>query len=154
MKVVLASGFDVEISIEAFRLYKKLSGLDLYAYMQTEDDDSDDYLLITDDMVFDFEPLYVICDKYLGDVASDETVHANRADGCFDDRTDPILISVIEELGGRALGYTGLSIAEIPDGIEWHIEMDIDTITEWVEEGAPREPRRSWYGEPVERVWA
>ena len=155
MKVVLVSGFEVEISIEAFRLYKKRSGLELFAYEAIEEngEHTGAYLHISDEMVIDYEPMYRICNKYLGETASQEDVDNNAAEGIFDDRTDPVLISVIEELGGRALSYSGLSIAEIPDGIEWHIELDMDTFTEWVEEGPPREPRRRWYGEPVERIW-
>lgn len=158
MKVVLTSGFDVEISLEAFRLYKKKSGLDLFAYFAYDSWDDDyvrttDFRRIDDDAVPDYEPMYVICDKDLGRVATQEDVYEHRVDGLFDDRTDPILISVLEELGGKALGYTGLSIAEIPDDIEWHIERDLDTHAEWVEEGPPRERRESWYGEPIKRIW-
>ena len=130
MKVVLTSGFDVEISLEAFRLYKKKSGLDLFAYDGWDDEDcvrTTNFRRIDDDVVPDYEPMYVICDKDLGKVATQEDVYKHRVDGLFDDRTDPTLISVLEELGGKALGYTGLSIAEIPDDIEWHIEVDLDT---------------------------
>jgi hypothetical protein len=39
-----------------------------------------------------------------------------------EDRTDPKLIQVIEELGKKANGSCAkLKIVEIPDGIEWHI---------------------------------
>jgi len=156
MKVVLTSGFDVEISLEAFRLYKKKSGLDLFAYDGWDDEDcvrTTNFRRIDDDVVPDYEPMYVICDKDLGKVATQEDVYKHRVDGLFDDRTDPTLISVLEELGGKALGYTGLSIAEIPDDIEWHIEVDLDTHTEWIEEGPPRERREIWCGEPIKRIW-
>lgn len=161
MKVVLTSGFDVEISLEAFRLYKKKSGLDLFAYesWDYESWDAGDCVRTTnlrridDDVVPGYEPAYIICDKDLGKVATQKDVYEHRADGLFDDRTDPILISVLEELGVKALGYTGLSIAEIPDDIEWHIERDLDTHTEWVEEGPPRERRERWYGNQLKGYW-
>ena len=39
-----------------------------------------------------------------------------------EDRTDPKLIQVIEELGKKADGSCAkLKVVEIPDGIEWHI---------------------------------
>lgn len=38
------------------------------------------------------------------------------------DRTDPILISIVEELGQNADGYCAeLSIIEIPDNVEYYI---------------------------------
>ena len=55
------------------------------------------------------------------------------------DRTDPILIQVVETLGAEADGcYAKLRIIEIPDGIEWEIS-DYDGM-ESVEE-----VHRSWY---------
>ena len=69
MKVVLTSGDSIKVSLEAFRLYKKRSGLDLYAY-DLDTGESHDYraLLarIDDDEVFGYEPDYVICNKDLG----------------------------------------------------------------------------------------
>lgn len=41
----------------------------------------------------------------------------------FDDRTDPDIISVVEELGDAANGsYAHLTVVEIPDGIEYEID--------------------------------
>ena len=49
------------------------------------------------------------------------------------DRTDPILISIIEELGSSADGtYSELMIVDIPDDVEWQID-EYDGI-EWVAE--------------------
>ncbi len=41
-------------------------------------------------------------------------------------RNDPILVSVVEDLGEEAFGlYSSLKVVEIPDGIEWEI-MEYD----------------------------
>ena len=50
-----------------------------------------------------------------------------------DQRTDPVLVSTIEALGGEASGSLArLEIVEIPDGVEWVIdEYDgVETIHE------------------------
>lgn len=39
-----------------------------------------------------------------------------------EDRSDPDLIAVIEELGERANGFAAdIAIVEIPEGVKWHI---------------------------------
>ena len=54
------------------------------------------------------------------------------------DRSDPILIQVIEELGEAAEGgFSELKIVDIPDGVEWEIE-EYDGM-EWV-----AEKHRTW----------
>ena len=55
-----------------------------------------------------------------------------------EDRTDPDLISVVEELGDEANGtYSKLKVVEIPSDVKWHIsEYDGD---EWV-----AEDHRTW----------
>jgi hypothetical protein len=56
----------------------------------------------------------------------------------LDDRTDPILIQVVEELGTVADGSCAqLRIVEIPDGVEW--ELDVYDGIESV-----HEVHRSW----------
>lgn len=54
------------------------------------------------------------------------------------ERTDPVLISLIEELGEDANGvYSSLKIVEVPDDVDWIIQ-DYDGI-EWV-----AEKHRTW----------
>lgn len=41
----------------------------------------------------------------------------------LDDRTDPVLISVIERLGQNANGFAAdLAVIEIPDDVQWQLE--------------------------------
>ena len=55
-----------------------------------------------------------------------------------DDRTNPHLISVIEEIGEEADGnYAQLEIIDIPDDVDWYID-DYDGIE------TVREKHRSW----------
>jgi hypothetical protein len=53
-------------------------------------------------------------------------------------RSDPVLVAIVEELGKEADGkYSALEVVEIPDGIEWKIE-EYDGM-EWVSEA-----HRTW----------
>lgn len=55
-----------------------------------------------------------------------------------DNRADPLLIQVVEELGTRANGSCAeLAIVEIPDGIEWE-------INEYDGSESVHEKHRSW----------
>lgn len=55
------------------------------------------------------------------------------------DRTDPILIQVVEALGAEADGrYAKLRIIEIPDDIEWE-------ITEYDGSESVEEVHRKWF---------
>lgn len=57
----------------------------------------------------------------------------------YDNRTDPLLISVIKELGSEANGdYAEIHIVDVPDDVKWHIsEYDgMETV---------EEDHRSWY---------
>jgi len=52
--------------------------------------------------------------------------HSNFSD--YENRTNPLLIQVIEELGEKANGRFGqIEIVEIPDDIEWEID-DYDGV--------------------------
>jgi hypothetical protein len=55
------------------------------------------------------------------------------------ERNDPILVSVVEDLGEKAFGlYSKLKVIEIPDGIEWFIS-EYDGIEHVAEK------HRTWY---------
>ncbi len=55
-----------------------------------------------------------------------------------DDRTNPELVAVVEELGKRASGsFANLKIVEIPDDVEWEIQEYHGA--EWV-----AEKHRTW----------
>lgn len=55
------------------------------------------------------------------------------------DRTDPLLIQVVETLGAEANGrYAKLRIIEIPDDVNWE-------ITEYDGNESVEEVHRSWY---------
>ena len=55
------------------------------------------------------------------------------------DRTDPILIQVVETLGAEANGrFAQLRIIEIPDDVEWE-------ITEYDGNESVEEVHRKWY---------
>lgn len=54
---------------------------------------------------------------------SNRQYRAIRINDMSDDRTNPLLIQVVEELGEEADGQCAkLEIVEIPDGIEWEID--------------------------------
>jgi len=43
----------------------------------------------------------------------------------YDDRADPDLITIVEELGEKANGWAAeLAIVEVPDEVKWHIHED------------------------------
>ena len=54
-------------------------------------------------------------------------------------RADPILVSIVEELGEDSWGaWSELSVVEIPDGVDWYVE-EYDG-KEWI-----AEVHRKWY---------
>jgi hypothetical protein len=55
--------------------------------------------------------------------------HVGEKDHCLsqydfhEDRSDPDLVAVVEELGDRADGWASeLVVVEVPDNVKWHIE--------------------------------
>ena len=55
--------------------------------------------------------------------AQNEFYHQHYLTDMSEDRTDPLLVQVVEELGARANGSCAdLKVVEIPDGIEWEID--------------------------------
>jgi len=56
---------------------------------------------------------------YYVDRKSDDTYWY---DGMIEDRSDPALVQVVEELGDKASGWAAkLTVVEIPDNISWYI---------------------------------
>jgi hypothetical protein len=55
--------------------------------------------------------------------AHNAAYRAHHIDSRPDDRSDPLLVQVVEELGETASGRCArLKVVEIPDGVEWQIE--------------------------------
>ena len=70
--------------------------------------------------------------------ASNEKYSAVDLEARPEDRADPLLVQVVEELGKEANGTCAeLEIVEIPEGVEWHIQ-DYDGME------AIHEEHRSW----------
>lgn len=71
-------------------------------------------------------------------IAKNAKHEAVNLDSRPNDRADPLLVQVVEELGKVANGaYAKLEIVEIPDGIEWHLD-EYDGIE------SVHENHRSW----------
>ena len=80
-----------------------------------------------DDIPNDYNGLYI--------VNNDSKMFGSYSDNFngYEYRTNPLLISVIEELGKSASGKFGeIIIVEVPDDVEWDIE-EYDGI-EWIAE--------------------
>ena len=57
------------------------------------------------------------------------------------DRADPDLVAVVEELGEKAWGnFSELKVVEIPDDVNWHI-AEYDGLEHIAED------HRTWYGD-------
>lgn len=142
MKVVINAkhgGFG--LSNEAIKLYAKKEGIPLYGYVEdfeAEYKPSGERPLLREgiDKKKDWLVYWVMND--LGDSPTHEEL--NNADE-FDkpeSRSDPVLISIIEELGKRADGdHAKLKIVEIPDDVDYVIE-EYDGM-EWISEA-----HRTW----------
>ena len=154
MEVVLVDGFGIELSIKAMRLYLERSGVKGWLYECLEgvnDDDACVYERIDADYAFEWgEPLYRVVDRDLGKHASWDDICSHEVKSPIKpfSRTDEILIRILRELGQDAPGHCQLYIADIPDGIEWHIETGSDDFRECAVEGSYHYPQH-WYGEPI-----
>lgn len=113
-------GFDV--SYEAYELYAKKKGLDLYRYKS----DFKDIKHIIYSKTEDNEDLFTsYFTKDFGDNVeiSDEDYEKYILNIREDKREDPILIEVIKELGEKASGRCGnLKIVRIPNDVDFIIE--------------------------------
>ena len=135
MKVILNKCFGgFCVSQEAYELYAKKKGIEIFAYkLECENDkpiykktdtgssiftitftkDFGDYIDLSDD---DFDKYYLGLDE--------------------SHREDPVLIEVVEELGKRANSpFSKLVVVDIPDGMEYEIdEYDgLETLHQKVE---------------------
>lgn len=70
----------------------------------------------------------LICNTFGGFGLSDEAIERLRQlgsdiDSDTDDRSNPVLLAVFDELGQEAAGrHCHLKAVEIPDGVEWVID--------------------------------
>lgn len=158
MKVVKNSCYGgFSLSPAAVKRMAEINGRACYffKYNLSADEDAKKYTLVSADpnsatdwgvTAFDIlNPNEVLLPtKWWGAMTTEERVAANALYGQHvldnrpKDRTDPILVQVVEELGEAANGSCAqLEIVDIPDGIQWEIdEYDgVETI---------REAHRSW----------
>lgn len=130
MKIILNKcygGFDV--SKEAYMLYAKKKGLELYQYASNFTNFKKCIYKKTDDEAL-FKNYFI---KDMGDNIEINNEDYKKYHLYLDDehRQDPILIEVVEELGDKASGRFGrLEVVEIPDNCYYKIdEYDgIETI--------------------------
>ena len=127
------------LSLKGKTVLGRSQGKDVFHYTQTkygyDNDGVDEYVKITDDGDSEGFCPY----SYSKDFG--ETT--NELDNAYyfnvpEDRSDPDLISVIEDLGEKSFGsYATLKIVEIPDNVEYEID-DYDGIE------TIHEVHRSW----------
>ena len=134
MQVVINNCFGgFGLSLKAQKRYAELKGFALFFYKQTRypwDGDKEEFTKITDIDKNCFGSLSIT--KDLGNVTD------SLPDGSYFfshniERTDPVLLQVIQELGDAANGEcSSLKIVDIPDGVDWQID-EYDG-NEWVAE--------------------
>lgn len=122
MKIILNKcfgGFDV--SKEAYMLYAKKKGLELYQYASDFVNFKKCIYKKTNDETL-FKNYFI---KDMGDniEISNEDYKKHNLYLNDEHRLDPILIEVIEELGDKASGrFGGLEVVEIPDNCYYKID--------------------------------
>jgi hypothetical protein len=73
--------------------------------------------------MFDIPDFHKLYKKACGNKEKNALYEKHALDTRPDDRTDPKLIQVVEELGDKASGSCAkLRIIEIPDGVDWEID--------------------------------
>jgi hypothetical protein len=148
MKIIKNSCYGgFSLSPKAVKRYAELKGRECYFFKGGSSDEYTPIKMEEADMVFTAfsipNPNEVLGGKQERDAdgtykTANELYLKYDLDSRPDDRSDPLLIQVVEELGAEASGkMANLQIVEIPDGIEYEIdEYDgIETI---------REKHRSW----------
>jgi hypothetical protein len=124
MKIVINKcygGFG--LSHEAMMMYFEIKGIPVYPDVYPEDGDDAGNQIVT------YWPVKEE-DRVVGEVFPLSVYDIER--------TDPVLLKVVEQLGDRANGYySELSVVEIPDDVKWIIQ-EYDGI-EWI-----AEEHRTW----------
>jgi hypothetical protein len=150
MEVILSDGWGVQLTSKGMRRYLEKSKLDGFLYVWPDDDDEEEMCTRMDegdDHEFGEPNWYLVV---AGDLGKRVPVRKASDNILIDwhnfSRTDQMLIEVLKELKREADANGCLTIATIPDGIEWHIESDSEYGTEWVVEGPTP---RVWYGKPL-----
>ena len=133
MRIAINRGFGgFDLSVLAVLRYAELSGLKLYPCAQIGHDFRDPRFRVMNDPAHYNDTLFVSFYKEPPDKLGKLDDSALWSDGDIE-RTDPILIKVIEELGLEVnTSVSKIEIIEIPDDIEWGIdEYDgLETVEE------------------------
>lgn len=119
MKVVINNCYGgFSLSLEGCKKYAELAGFKIFAYQSDYDRGVEAFCRAKEDC---FSPYTIKQD--IGDFPTSEVL--NGAEWFHDrdlDRSDPILIEVVEILGDKANGgCANLKIVEIPDGTDYEI---------------------------------
>lgn len=118
MKVVINAchgGFS--LSPKAVELYAKKKKKKCYFFTHEYENGKHKYI------PFDGYPTGIFWSAATTKKLTTENYDKSSIDVRPDDRTDPILVEVIEELGVKANGaFAKLKIIEIPHDVKWHIE--------------------------------
>ena len=149
MEVILSDGWGIQLTPKGMRRYLEKAKLDGFLYYWSGEENAE-YTRMDDDDRYEYGApgVYHVVAGDLGKYTTHQKVYDNILidQDCFS-RTDQILIDALKELKDEADNRLSLSIATIPDDIEWRIDIDDEYMHEWVVEGPP--PRK-WYGKPLQ----
>jgi hypothetical protein len=139
IKVLLSDFGHYKLSSKAMKFIAKELGKECYFY---------DYDLsrIVDESMLVKGYWYAVTSKDRPEFP-DETAPTSLEE-YTDDRSNPLLIKTVETLGRDAFetDYKHMRIAEIPDGVDWEINMNNETGYEWI-----AEKHQKWHGTQVVR---
>lgn len=123
MKIVINTCYGgFSLSEEATKLYFKLKGQEVNRYIQTEESNKIYRKCVTPKESESWKALDVIGNH--PEIISSEVVNNNIFSYSSVDRSDPILVQVVETLGSKLSSgsCSSLNIVEIPDDVNWEIE--------------------------------